>query len=100
MSLEITKIRMTKGNWGKIRAFVTFTINNALTVEGAKIIEGNSGLFIGMPSVEKKGNFKDVCYPATKEARDIISEALLNAYDDNNQKTTQSTNNKQDDLFD
>jgi len=96
MNFEVTNVKMTKGEWGKIRAFASITLNDAFIVNGIKVIEGQKGLFIGMPSVEKDGNYKDICFPTSKEARGIIEKAVLTKYNDN-KKTETSTKN--DDLF-
>ena len=89
MTLEITNIQIntTKGDYST-KAFAKVVFNDALCVDGIKIIEGTKGLFIGMPSkenykkaVESGGDrFRDVCFPINKEARQMISDKVIAAY--------------------
>ena len=50
--------RMTKGDWGKIRAFFDVKIQG-MTIKGFKLIEGISGMFVGVPSVKKEDDSYD-----------------------------------------
>ena len=45
--------RMTKGSWGKIKAFFTVKVNG-FTIKGFKLVEGINGMFVGVPSVKKE----------------------------------------------
>ena len=54
--------RMTKGQWGKIRAFFDLQTDEGLVVKGFKLIEGMNGLFVAMPSEKKEEDYQDVCY--------------------------------------
>jgi len=52
--------RMTKGEWSKIRAFFDLETEDGFTLKGLKIVEGSSGLFVGMPSKkDKDGEYND-----------------------------------------
>ena len=51
---------MTKGEWSKIRAFFDLETEDGFTLKGLKIVEGSSGLFVGMPSKkDKDGEYND-----------------------------------------
>lgn len=67
-------------NEGKVKAYVTFVINNNFAVHDARIIEGNKGLFVAMPSRKTTTGFKDVCHPITSDLRDEISSVILQEY--------------------
>jgi stage V sporulation protein G len=81
MSLEITEVNVNIVSAGKILAFANIVFNNAFRVDGFKVIDGQKGLFIGMPSQKVKEEYKDIAYPINKESRELITEAILNAYD-------------------
>ena len=65
---DIAEISMATGEWNKTRAFVTVKFSNGLTVNGAKVIQGAKGLFVGMPSIQRKNKetqqmeWKDCCW--------------------------------------
>ncbi len=54
--------RMSKGSWGKVRAFFDLETDEGLVVKGFKLIEGINGLFVGMPSQKKDNEYDDTCY--------------------------------------
>jgi len=62
-------------------AHATVTLGNAYAVHGLKIMEGENGLWVSMPaSKNKKGEFKDIFHPISKEAREVLINAVLQAY--------------------
>jgi DNA-binding cell septation regulator SpoVG len=67
---------------GKQLAFASVTINDAFAVTGVKIMDGGEkGPFVAMPSAkDREGNFKDICFPTTKELRAQISAVVMDAY--------------------
>lgn len=67
-------------NDGKVKAYVTFVINDNFVVHDARIIEGNIGLFVAMPSRKTTNGFKDVCHPITQELRQEIDRIILEEY--------------------
>lgn len=79
---EITDIRIYKvEGTGNLRAFATVTLDNAYAVHGLRVMEGDSGLWVGMPaSKNKKGEFKDIFHPINREARELLINAVLEAY--------------------
>ena len=79
---EITEVRIykTKGN-GVVKAYASVSIDNEYVVKGLKIIEGENGLWVSMPSRKAKdGSFQDIFHPTSKEARNKIVNAVLSAY--------------------
>ena len=52
-------VRMTKGSWGKIKAFFDIKVNG-ITIKGFKLIEGINGMFVGVPSVKKEAKYEDI----------------------------------------
>ena len=65
----------------RLKAFVDFTIDDCLAIKGAKIIEGNTRLFVSMPGkLNKFGKEENVVFPTNKETREKFEEVILNEY--------------------
>ncbi len=80
--MEITEVRVFPVNEEKLKAYATITFDDCFVVRDLKIIHGNSGLFVAMPSKKRKdGTFKDVAHPLNNEFRAKIEEAVLDAYE-------------------
>jgi len=83
-ALEITEVRVRPFNRDddKLKAFATITFNNCFVVSDLKVIKGQKGLFVAMPSKKRKdGKFKDVAHPLNNETRRMIEEKILSAYE-------------------
>ena len=77
------KAKVTKVNTAMptLKAMASITIDNCFVIKGIKIIEGKNGLFMGMPTYKTaKGDYKDICFTITKEAREQITNAILKEY--------------------
>ncbi len=80
MNISDVRIRIAK-NDNKIKASASFTIDNCFAVHDIKIIEGNDGLFIAMPSRKiPDGGFKDIVHPLDTNTRNELKELILDAY--------------------
>ncbi len=82
--MEITdvRVRLAKTDGGKLKAVASITVDNCFAIHDIKIIEGNSGPFIAMPSRKTpEGEFKDVAHPINPETRAYISKMVLEAYE-------------------
>lgn len=81
--MNITDVRvrkMTKD--GKMKAVVSITIDGAFVVHDIKVIEGEKGLFIAMPSRKAtSGEYRDIAHPINSEARDKIQKVILESYE-------------------
>ncbi|HHX96937.1 MAG TPA: septation regulator SpoVG [Clostridia bacterium] len=82
--MNITDIRIRKINYeGKMKAIVSITFDDAFVVHDVKVVEGNNGLFVAMPSRKMPdGEFRDIAHPISSEAREIIQTAVLKAYEE------------------
>ncbi len=81
--MEITRldIYLREKEGSKLKAFVDFTLDDCLAIKGAKIIEGNSRLFVSMPGkMNKHGKEENVVFPTNKETRDKFEKVILDAY--------------------
>ena len=89
--MEITEIRITVRDEDKHRAFANVTFDNAFVVRGLKIIMGNEGYFVSMPSRKRPdGSYQDIAHPITREMRETLEKEVLEAY----QKELQSHDNE------
>ena len=81
--MQITDVRIRKINEeGKMKAVVSVTFDQEFVVHDIKIIEGQNGLFIAMPSRKMgEGDFRDIAHPLTSATRAKIRDAILEAYD-------------------
>lgn len=81
--MEITDVRIRKiASEGKMKAIVSVTFGNEFVVHDIKVIEGQNGLFIAMPSRKTPdGEFKDIAHPINTETREMLQTAILGAYD-------------------
>ena len=80
--MNITDVRVKKvAQKGKMRAVVSVTFDNAFVVHDIKVIEGDNGLFIAMPSKKSpEGDFRDIAHPINAESRKLIQDRVLEAY--------------------
>ena len=79
--MKITKVSITKGEWGKTKAMVTVEFDKCFVVGGLKIVEGASGCFVSMPNRKlTDGTYKDTCFPITKEFREELIKTILDKY--------------------
>ena len=80
--MEITDVRVRKVNdEGKMKAVVSITFDDEFVVHDIKIIEGQNGLFIAMPSRKMgEGDFRDIAHPLKSETRNRIRDAILEEY--------------------
>ena len=80
--MNITDVRIRKiTDEGKMKAVVSITFDDEFVVHDIKIIDGQNGLFIAMPSrKDESGVFRDIVHPISPSARQEIEEQILDAY--------------------
>ena len=81
--MNITDVRVRKvAKKGKMRAIASITFDNEFVVHDIKVIEGDKGLFIAMPSKKSAdGEYRDIAHPINSETRQSIQNLVLEAYD-------------------
>ena len=81
--MNITDIRIRRvESEGKLKAYVTLTFDDCFAVHNLKIIKGQSGTFVAMPSRKTQtGEYKDIAHPINSEFRNQIQSQILAAYD-------------------
>ena len=81
--MNITDVRIRKVNdEGKMKAVVSITFEDEFVVHDNKIIEGQNGLFIAMPSRKMgEGDFRDIAHPLVSDTRNKIRDAIFEEYE-------------------
>ncbi len=81
--MEITEVRVSPIDGDeKLKGFATVIFDNEFVVRDLKIINGQKGLFVAMPSRKMKdGSFKDVAHPLNNEMRQKLESAVLGEYE-------------------
>jgi stage V sporulation protein G len=82
LAVEITEVRIILRDEDKLKGFANVTFDNAFVIRGMKIISGNKGYFVSMPSRKRPdGTHQDVAHPVNNETRRLIEEKVLAAYE-------------------
>ncbi|GAA4297011.1 septation regulator SpoVG [Anaerocolumna aminovalerica] len=81
--MQITDVRVRKvSKEGKMKAVVSITMDNEFVVHDIKVIEGEKGLFIAMPSRKAgDGEYRDIAHPINSETREKIQKIILESYE-------------------
>jgi stage V sporulation protein G len=87
--MEITDVRVRRvAKEGKMRAVVSITIDNEFVIHDIKVIEGDKGLFIAMPSRKSAdGEYRDIAHPINSDTRTKIQELILQKYSETEDDT-------------
>ena len=80
--MQVTDVRVRKiSKEGRMKAVVSITLDGEFVVHDIKIIEGDKGLFIAMPSKRTvDGEYKDIAHPIKSSTRDAIQNVILDSY--------------------
>jgi stage V sporulation protein G len=81
--MQITDVRVRKiTKEGKMRAIVSITIDDVFVIHDIKVIEGEKGMFIAMPSKQSAdGEYRDIAHPINSETREQIQRTILQSYE-------------------
>ena len=80
--MEITEITISLRDEEKLKAFVNVTFDNCFVVRGMKVIQGNNGYFVSMPSRKvEDGTYRDIAHPINNEFRTLVEEKILAKYE-------------------
>jgi len=80
--MEITEIKVfPTRDGGRLKAYVTVVFDNCFIIRDLKVIEGQKGLFVSMPSRKRKdGTFRDIVHPLNIEMRTKIEQGIIEEY--------------------
>ena len=81
--MQVTDVRVRKiAKEGRMKAVVSITLDEEFVVHDIKVIEGDKGLFIAMPSKRTAdGEYRDIAHPINSSARDVIQKVILESYE-------------------
>lgn len=80
MKITDVRVRKVEGET-RLKGVASITIDEAFAVHELRIIEGNEGLFVAMPSRKASdGTFRDIAHPINVETRKLVEEVVLEAY--------------------
>jgi stage V sporulation protein G len=80
--VEITEVRVTLRDEDRLKGFANVTFDNVFVIRGMKIIAGNNGYFVAMPSRKRPdGTYQDIAHPVCTELRHTIEERVLDAFE-------------------
>ena len=82
--MNITAVRVRKvAKDGKMKAVVSITLDDEFVIHDIKVIEGEKGLFIAMPSRKASdGEYRDIAHPINSETRGMIQQIVLQRYEE------------------
>ncbi len=80
--MQITDIRVRKvDKEGKMKAIVSITVDNEFVIHDIKVIDGDKGLFIAMPSKKTiDGEYRDIAHPINSDTRERMQQKIIEAY--------------------
>ena len=80
--MKVTDVRLRKIQTdGRMKALVSITLDEAFVIHDLRVIEGNSGLFVAMPSKRTPdGEFRDIAHPINSDMRQEIQDAVMKVY--------------------
>ena len=89
--MEVTDVRLRRVETdGRMRAIASITLDNEFVVHDIRVIDGNTGLFVAMPSKRTPdGEFRDIAHPINSGTRSKIQESVLAAYADSSEEEAQ-----------
>lgn len=81
--MQVTDVRVRRvEKEGKMKAIVSITMDNEFVIHDIKVIEGEKGLFIAMPSRRSAdGEYRDIAHPINSSTREMIQNTILEKYE-------------------
>ena len=80
--MQITAIKLSLVDDPNLKAVIAITFDDCFVVKGLKVIQGEQGLFVAMPSRKlPDGTYQDVAFPTVRELRDEIRTLVLERYE-------------------
>jgi stage V sporulation protein G len=85
--MEVTEVKIFPVQEDRLRAYATIIFDHCFVVRDLKVISGNNGLFVAMPSKKRKdGTYRDTAHPLNNETRQMIESKVLEEYNKEIQK--------------
>ena len=85
--MEVTEVKIFPVQEDRLKAYATITFDNCFVIRDLKVISGNNGLFVAMPSKKRKdGTYRDTAHPLNNQTREMIESKVLEEYNKEIQK--------------
>ena len=101
--MKVTDVRLRKiASDSRMKALVSITLDDAFVIHDLRVIEGNNGLFVAMPSKRTPdGEFRDIAHPINSEMRQEIQAAVMKVYNETEEvvlekEQSESTSNEEE----
>ena len=79
--MDVTEVRVFPVQENRLKAYVTITFDHCFVIRDLKVIDGNKGLFVAMPSKRRKdGTYRDMAHPLDNTTRQMIESKVLAEY--------------------
>jgi stage V sporulation protein G len=79
--MEVTEVKIFPVQEDRLKAYATIIFDHCFVVRDLKVISGNNGLFVAMPSKKRKdGTYRDTAHPLNNETRQMIESKVLEEY--------------------
>ena len=90
MKISDVRVRLVKKDDSKLKAVASVTFDDCFVVHDIKVIEGNEGYFIAMPSRKTNdGEYKDIAHPIKTELREELIKVILDAFEEERNKSVE-----------
>ena len=87
MTISDVRVRIVQKEDIKLKAVASITIDDCFVIHDIKVIEGNDGYFVAMPSRKTNdGEYKDIAHPINTETREELIKVILNAFEEEKAK--------------
>ena len=88
--MDITEVRISMRDDAKLKAFASITLDDCFVIRGLKIIKGQTGIFVAMPSRKRKdGDYQDIAHPINNSTRKWMEDIVLSKYEEERAKLRQ-----------
>ena len=82
MEITSVKIRKVEREGSRMKGIASVVVDNAIAIHDIRIIEGDNGLFIAMPSRQTStGGYRDIAHPINSETRQVFEKEIIEAYE-------------------
>lgn len=94
------RVYLYESDKSNTKAFVSVTIGGVFTISNITVVEGKKGLFVSMPQrlmgKGRKAEYKDICFPVTKDFREELYTKILDAYEEEVSEVTRRMTDEND----
>ena len=79
--MKITEVKVYPvQDSGRLKAYATMVFDDCFIIRDLKIIEGDNGVFVSMPSRRRKDGFRDIVHPLNSETRKLVEDSIVEEF--------------------